>query len=435
MKALRSILTASLLALALVAVNASAQEGPKFEFHGFVVGSLYIQDQTFANGQGQGLLVSAPAPANTLKRPGSTTDKTGTFLGGDARETRPIFILTGPKAFGAVPRAYMEFDLFGNSNAGALGYESPNLRLRQAFGELKFGNTTFDAGQHSAQMLLVQIPASVAHIPNPVTFGAGSIGWRTIGFRVNHAMPMEGMTLEIGGELSHGKWADAAGATVYPGNAPNQISMAWASSMPQVVARVKASGKSGNLNWMGFLGGSYESIDLKGFGSTNNPNGVTLQDGSVKKGLASYAVTGGGALTFAPVTLMAQIYQGRGTAPMAGSLLNFGDIADLEYFAQLGVFATPQISIWAIYGAADLNKKDLQNWGNPAGTVLTEANTGLRQANQLYGGMLRFMDGGYALAAEYYANSTDWLLGNLAAPGGKKSTSAYQFIVSGGYFF
>lgn len=176
MKALRSILTASLLALALVAVNASAQEGPKFEFHGFVVGSMYIQDQTFLTGQGNGILIAAPVPANKLPRPGSTTDKSGTFLGGDVRQTRPIFVLTGPQAFGATPKAHLEFDLFGNANAGALGYESANLRLRQAFGELKWGNTTFDAGQHSAQILLAQIPASLAHITNPVPYGPASSG-------------------------------------------------------------------------------------------------------------------------------------------------------------------------------------------------------------------------------------------------------------------
>ncbi len=441
MKALRSLMIASLLALALVAVNArAADESPfKFEFHGFVVGSLYLQDQTFANGQGQGLLMSAPAPANKLKRPGNATDKTGTFLGGDVRETRPIFVLSGPKAFGATPKAYLEFDLFGNPNTGALGYEQENIRLRQAYGELKWGTTTLDVGQHSAQILLAQIPASVAHIPNPVTFGAGQLGWRTIGFRAIHAMPMEGWKLEIAGELSHGKWADANAnpfpTNVFPGNSPTTISLAWASSTPQVAARVKADGTSGNLKWMGFVSGSWESIDLKGFGSSVAPNGVTLQDGSVKKDVTSYAVSGGGSVTFTPVTLTGQIYQGRGTAPMAGSLLQFGDIGDLGYWVQAGVNATPEISIWAIYGGSTLDKKDLQNWGNLAGTALTEANTGLRQQNQLYGGMLRFMDGGYALAAEYYAYSTDWLLGNLAAPAGTKSTTAYQFLLSGGYFF
>lgn len=445
MKALRSLMIASLLALALVAVNArAADESPfKFEFHGFVVGTLFIQDQVFANGQGSGLLFTAPSPANHLPRPvvagqpnAAGTDKSGTFVGGDVRQTRPIFVITGPEALGAKPKAHFEFDLFGNPNPGALGYEAPTVRLRQAFGELKWGNTTLDAGQHSAHLVLAQIPASVAHITNPVTFGAGLIGWRSIGFRATHAIPMEGWKLELAGELSHGKWADTnAAGVVFPGNTPQTISLAWASSMPQFVARVKADGTAGDLKWMGWVAGSYESIDLKGFGSSVAPNGVTLQDGSVKKDIASYAVTAGGAFTYQPVTLLLQAYTGRGTAPLTGSLLQFGDIADIGYWAQLGVFATKQISIWGIYGHCDLDKKDLQNWVNPAGTALTEVNTGLRQKNDMFGGMLRFMDGGYAFAAEFYTYSTDWLLGNLAAPGGTKSTDAYQILLSGGYFF
>jgi hypothetical protein len=437
-KALRSILTASLLALALVAVNASAQEGPKFEFHGFVVGTLYVQDQVFLAGQGSGLLISAPAPANHLKRPGVATDKTGMFLGGDARQTRPIFVLTGPKAFGATPKAWLEFDLFGNSNAGALGYESANLRLRQAYGELKWGNTTVDVGQHSAQLILAFIPDTLAHITNPVTFGAGLYGWRTIGVRAMHAIPMDSMKLTLAAELSHGKWNDQVANVAMPGNAPNAISLAWASNMPQIVARVMADGKSGNLTWMGWVAGSYESVNLKGFGDTNvnaGAAGVVLQDGSRKTSLGSYAVTAGTQLTFMPVTLKAQLSTGRGTAPMAGSMLQFGDINDLGYWAQLGFYATPQVSIWAIYGASTLDKKDLQNWANPGGTVLTEANTGLRQANAVYGGMLKFADAGYAYGLEYYANSTDWLLGTLNAPAGTKNTTAYQILLSGGYFF
>lgn len=439
MKALRSMMIASLLALALVAVNASAQEAPKFEFHGFVVGSLYVQDQVFANGQGSGLLVSAPSPANHLKRPGNTTDKTGMFLGGDARQIRPIFVLTGPQAFGGTPKAYFEADFFGNPNSGALGYESENLRMRQAYGELKWGNTSIDVGQHSAHLLLAFIPETLAHITNPVTFGAGLYGWRTIGFRAFHAIPMDSMKLTLAAELSHPHWADANAAAfpggTDPGNTPQTISLAWASSMPQIVARLMADGKAGNLTWMGWVAGSYESVDLKGFGSSVAPNGVTLQDGSVKKGLTSYAVTAGTKITFMPVTLMAQLSTGRGTAPLAGSMLQFGDINDLGYWAQLGFYATKEVSIWAIYGASSLNKKDLQNWANPAGTALTEANTGLRQANQVYGGMLKFADGGYQFGLEYYANSTDWLLGNIAAPGGTKNTTASQILLSGGYWF
>ena len=63
MKALRSLLIASLLAVVLAAPQArAADESPyKFEFHGFVTGSLYMQNQTFNNGSGQGLLFFAPA--------------------------------------------------------------------------------------------------------------------------------------------------------------------------------------------------------------------------------------------------------------------------------------------------------------------------------------------------------------------------------------
>jgi hypothetical protein len=280
-----------------------------------------------------------------------------------------------------------------------------------------------------------------------VTFGAGLYGWRTIGFRVFHAIPMDSMTLTLGAELSHPHWADANAAAfpggTDPGNSPQTISLAWASGMPQIVARVMANGKSGNLAWMGWVAGSFEQVDLKGFGSTVAPNGVTLQDpdgagpevGAVKKGLTSYAITAGTQLTFMPVTLKAQISTGRGTAPLAGSMLQFGDIQDLGYWAQLGFYATKQVSLWAIYGASSVDKKDLQSWGNTAGAVLTEATTGLRQANQVYGGMLKFADGGYQFGLEYYQNSTDWLLGNLLTPGGTKNTTAMQVLVSGGYWF
>lgn len=440
MNAMRFVSIASLVVLTLVTGSAGAADpaqnaAPTFEFHGFVVGSIYTQDQTFLSGQGSGILIAAPTPANHLPLPGSTTTKSGTFLGGEVRQTRFMLVLNGTPAWGAKPKAHLEFDLFGNSNAGALGYESPNPRLRQAYGELKWGNTTFDVGQHSAQILLAQIPASVAHITNPVPYGAGLLGWRSIGFRAFHAIPFDSGKLELAAEIAHGKWADAAGTTVFPGNQPNQISLAWSSNTPELVARVKAEGKQGAFGWMGWAAGTYESVNLKGFGDTVAPNGVTLQDGSVKKSIASYALTAGGNLTFYPVTFMFQAYTGRATAPLAGTMLEFGDIGDLGYWAQLGVNATRQISLWGIYGASAADKKDLQNWLNPTGTNLAEANTTLRKDNTMYGGMLRFMDGGYALAIEAYAYSTKYLLGNLANDGGTKTTSAYQVLLSGGYFF
>jgi hypothetical protein len=432
---------ASLLATALLAGSARADAGTfKFEFHGFVASSLYLQDQAFLSGQGSGILIAAPTPANSLPVPGSGTSKAGTFFGGDVRQTRPIFVITGPSVEGITPKAHFEFDLFGNANAGALGYESPNVRLRQAFAELKWGNTTFDAGQHSAQILLAQIPTSVAHITNPIPYGAGLVGWRSIGFRVFHNIQLESMKVELGAELSHGKWNDQVGGAALPGNTPAAISLAWAAGTPQVVGRVKADGKAGGLTWMGWVAASYESVNLKGFGNSNltpapATPGFRLQDGSVKTSLSSYAVTAGGNLTFQPVTLALQGYTGRGTGPLAGTMLQFGDIGDVGYWAQLGVHATSQISIWALYGASAADRRDLQNWLNPGGTALTVANTTIRKDNQAIGGMLRYMLAGYSLAAEYYTYSTSYLLGNLAADGGTKSTSAYQALLSGAYSF
>ncbi len=435
MKALRSLLIASLLA---VATTASAQGSPfKFEFHGFVVGSMYMQDQAFLLAQGNGLLTAAPTPSNHLPRPGNTTDKSGTFFGADVRQSRFIFAMSGPEVFGgATPKAYFEGDFFGASNPGALGYESASPRLRQAYAELKWGNTTFDVGQHSAQLLLAQIPATLAHITNPIPYGAGLIGWRTIGVRAIHLMPMDGWKLELGAEISHGKWADAtATGAAYPGNTPDTISLAWASSTPQLVGRVKAEGKSGGLGWMGWVAGSYESINLKGFGNSVAPNGINLQDGTNKTSLTSYSATVGGRIDFLPLTLMLQGYTGRGTGPLAGTTVQFGDIGDMGYWGQLGFFATKEFSLWALYGASSADKKDLQNWLNRGGTRLTEANTSIRKDNQVVGGMVKYQDGGYALGLEYYAFSTKYLLGNLANDDGTKGTSAYQIIASGAYFF
>ncbi len=55
---MRTLLLGCALALAFATTPARGQESPfKFEFHGFVTGSLYYQQQAFVNGQGQALLL------------------------------------------------------------------------------------------------------------------------------------------------------------------------------------------------------------------------------------------------------------------------------------------------------------------------------------------------------------------------------------------
>ncbi len=442
MKALRSLLIASLLA---VATTASAQGSPfKFEFHGFVTGSTYMEDQVFVTGIGQGLMLGAPSPANHLPiqvaPPGTVTTKSGTFLGGDVRQSRWIFAMSGPQVmWGATPKAYFEGDFFGMTAPGALGYESAIPRIRQAFAELNWGNTQFQMGQYSAQLLLAQIPASIAHIANPPTFGAGTLGWRPIGLRLIHAIPMDGFKIELAAELAQSKWADVgqslSAQLAGTNNTPAAVPMGWTSGTPQVDARVQVIGKSGGFSYQGYVAAYYESVNLKGFGDTAGAAGVLLQDGSRKTSVSPFVAEIGGKFNFAPVTLAFNAYTGKATGPLAGAMLQFGDIKDVGYWGQLGADLTKEFSLWVLYGGSSPDKKDVQNWGNPGGTNYTEYNAALRGDNQLIGAMAKYQDGGYALSLEYYSYSTKYLTGNNTVGVGTKSESAYQVLLTGGYFF
>lgn len=447
MKNLVRLSVAVALAVMLIGpASGAAEENPwKVGINGFVVGTLFSQNQTFLYGQGAGVLMAAPPPIYQLPRPLAPTDKKDTFFAADVRQVRLVFNAEGPEAMGAKPKAVVDFDLFGNLGANAMGYESPSPRLRAAYAELKWGNTSADIGQHRTHLHIANTPVSLAHLFNPVTYGAGTIGYRTVGLRALHLVPMGDWKVELGAEVSAGKWNDANNApypnNVFPGSTPQTISLAWSSGMPQLGGRVKADGKSGALGWMGFVAGSYQTINLKGFGDTVAPAGVTLQDGSVKKSLTSYAVSAGGNLELAPVTLRFAAYTGRATAPVLGGMLQIGDIGDVGYWAQFGIFATPEISFWATYGASSCNKKDLQNWTNPSGARLAEisanplAITTLRKDNVVAGGMVEYKSNGYAIAAEYHTISTAYLLGNLTNDDGVKWTSGYQIALSAGYFF
>lgn len=433
MKTLRSLfVAASVLALAFTAAPARAADEFKFEMHGFITGSMFMQDQQFAGAQGQGLLLDAPTPlnnapykGNAVTVPAGRATDSGTYLMGDIRQSRFIFAVTGPKAFGATPKAYIEGDFLGGSGS-ALFWESWVPRMRQAYAELNWGNTVFQAGQYSAQLLLAQIPNSVAHIANPPTFGAGTVGWRPMGFRILHSIPLDGLKLELAAEVVHSRWADPV-----PGTALDTVGFGTASGMPQLVGRVKAEGKAGELAWTGYVAASYESVNLKGFGSIL-PNGVTLADGTVKTSVSPYVAEVGGFFKYNPITLAFNVYTGSGTSAMAGALLQNGMIGDTGYWVQLGVNATPEFSIWGIFGAETLDKTDITNW------AAVYANAAPKSDNQMFGGQLRYQQGGYAFALEYYRYATKYLAVTTASPNTSypdTTTNASQFILTGAYFF
>lgn len=434
MKALRSLLLASLFAVALVASTARAADDYKFEFHGFVTGSLFMQDQNFLGGTGQDNLLGAPSPgqaAPAKPNPGTPTNgvatKSGTFLGGDARQSRWIFVMTGPQAFGATPKSYFEGDFYGApTSTAANSIEHTQARLRAAFGELKWGNTQLQFGQYSAQLILAQLSATVAHIANPITFGTGTIGSRAVGIRVIHAMPMGDMKLTLSAELLAPKWGDPARA----GNSVAAIGPGWASGVPQIGVRVNADGKAGPLGYALYLGGEFESVNLKGFGDSivnGGQPGVVLQDGSRKTSLSPYALELGGGFTFAPVSLNFNVYTGNATGLWAGAINQSGGIADMGWWAQLGITPTKQIGIYALYGMGSPDKKDIRKWIAPAAFP--------RADNTLMGGIVKLSDGGYTFALEYLAFNTKYLQGTFAAPTADIKTNGYQLILSGHYAF
>jgi hypothetical protein len=431
-KTLRPLLFGSLIALALAAPLArAADETPspwKFEFHGFVTASVYTQDQVFSNGQGQGLMYAAPLPVNAALPPAGTNTaaspkKTDRLYSGDVRNSRFAFSMAGPKVFdgAAQPRAYLEFDLFGPYNSGAYGTDQPIPRLRVAYAELKFGASNLQIGQQN-QLVVPQIPTSISHIANPVTYGAGTIGWRTPGVRYSYTLDF-GDKLELAAEAVKNLWSgNAAAAGVGAPNTPAVIGQGEASGMPMFQARAKLDGKGGDFAYSAYLVGVYHEVDLSGFGGVLTPPTV---GGKLVKSFAGTVIEVGGKATWSNmVTLAVNYYTGNGTANMLGSQLNFGDIKDTGYWAMLSGNFTKEMSLMLVYGANTPDKADLRAWAGVTGN-------NARLATTTMGGMFKYQDGGYALGLEGYQLKSDYSTGANS----QVSTKGTQVLLTGAYFF
>jgi hypothetical protein len=437
-------MSAMLIALAFAAPGVRAADEPnpwKFEFHGWVSASMYYQDQVFAGGQGQGLLYSAAAPnAQAPCEPftgvfacggatatGGTATKSGSIMSGDLRNSRFSFSMAGPKVFdgAAQPRAYMEFDFFGVTSAGAFGAEQPHPRLRVGYAELKFGNSNLQIGQQN-QLVVVQIPGSLSHVANPVTYGAGTIGWRTPGIRFTQTIPIDAMKLELAAEAVANKWSNG---TTSLATTPAGVGMGEASGMPMFQARAKLDGKAGDLTYMAYLVGVYHTIDLEGFGGA-----YTLPAWSAgKKTINGNVFEVGGKFTYAPVALSFNYYMGNATANMLGSQLVFGDIADTGYWVQLAGNVTKELSINVAYGANTPDEKDIRRV-TANGAATNPNGAGARLDTTIMGGMVKYQDGGYALGLEYWANKTTWATVPTSATA-TTTTDAMQILFTGAYFF
>jgi hypothetical protein len=392
-------MSATLLALALAApaVHAADENPWKFEFHGLVSASVYYQDQAFANSQGQGLLLAAPTPTqvaggNCLPVGACANPKSASLYSGDIRNSRFSFAMSGPKVFGdAQPRAYLEFDLFGPNGNGNFGSEQNLPRIRAAIVELKSGNTTVQVGQQN-QLVVQQIIGSLGHLSNPVSYGAGTIAWRTPGVRLTQVVPLDALKLTLAIEAVKNKWAESNTALLGGATTPATIGLGEASGVPMFQAMARIDGTGGPVKFVGYLVGVYHTVDLNGFG-----DGQALPAYAAgKKSIDGNVIEVGGNVTFAPVNFAFNYYTGKSTGNMLGAIAQFGDIKDTGYWAQLAGNFTKELSLSIAYGADAPDKADVRRTGNA------------RLANNVVGGLLKYQDGSYAVGVEGWQTTTTW---------------------------
>ena len=331
---LRSAVCAMLLA---AAGTAAAADELKFEFHGFVGASLYTENGVMNSGGGQAAWFVSSVP---------TVDKS--VLGGDVRQSRLNFTLTGPQLWdGAVARGFAEIDFFGTTPAGALNDISISPRLRVAFAELKLAKTgtVIRAGQDHDLVLGLILPTTVGHVAFPLSYQSGTIGWRRpqiAGYQTIGLGPSFKLELAL-----------AIGRSGWNASTPAEASLGQASGLPSYEGRVKLQHKMFEV----FAAGHFSQIDVNGQGVTTAPGANGTLD--------TTAFNVGGKVSFMGATLQGSAYTGKNLGPIAGNILQWqstadvaarklaggsADVSEVGYWLQAGytIPVLPELSVWAL---------------------------------------------------------------------------------------
>jgi hypothetical protein len=421
----------------------------KFEFHGFVSGSVYAQDANLGVSEGQHTLY-VNAPTRTLPAP--NTDRLVT--GGDVRQSRFNFSLAGPQVFGgATPKAVLEFDWFGGFGSGSFGSVSLAPRLRLAYAELNWGAHRIQFGQN-LDLTFAMAPTSLSHIAQPIGYGTGNIGWRRPGIFGFHTFgEKSGMNGELAWEVGRSQWQDAAagsaanppatvGATGIGNNTctpnnpvantgdPYGNCLGNASGLPAVQVRLTLANST---MFSAFTAVHWNRVDRSGVNANETRTGGISSDLDVLAwNVGAKAVTG-------PLTLAATGFTGKNLGPLVGSIvgqftpINRGDVHEMGGWVQAGYNFTKELSLWGFIGVDKPNRNDA-----------TAANF-TRLQNVTSSGMLQYRDGGYAIGLEYFHFYTTTRIPPVAASAGPPPVAAQpaivqglsgnQVVLSGNYFF
>ena len=362
-------------------VTVVVKETPKppdfvFELHGFTSVSMYFQDAGF--GVGPAGAATGQQALNVVKR--YETDKP--LFGGDIRQTRLNFSVRGPEILGgAIPKAVAEFDLFGGDGPGGFGDVSVFPRIRIAYTELKWKNTTIQLGQQN-MLTIGMIPQSLRGIAFPMTYTAGTVGWRQPGIWGYHTFG-EDTKFELAWSVQRSGWAN----TLLTDN----FNMGVASGLPAFELRGKVSwGKLLDL----WVSGHWQQEDRNGPGVIADPTKFTT--------LTTVLGTVGAKLDTGPFVLASTWWYGKNAAPLLGSVVQFtptayaGDVFGYGGWVQGGVNFTKEFSVWYTWGI-----------DHPLYQNIIDANMSiLRNINQV--AMVRYQTGGFALGAEWMYSRTTW---------------------------
>ncbi|HET8936908.1 MAG TPA: hypothetical protein VFN67_25870 [Polyangiales bacterium] len=440
---------------------------------GFVAGSIMMQDTSTAGGNYNLFLFGGRE---------SQTDKW--MYGGDVRQSQLKFFITGPKLIGAIPTAGFDFDLLGghqiNSVPGAVapitvttmnamgmpvtsvlgnaptgtsaqGDENLLPRVRLAYLELNWnaGEDIVRIGQFH-NLIVPMIAASLSHIGAPLGYGAGQLGWRAPGITYQHTFKLsETTSLAASIQLNRNNWADnlptcAPGQNTVAPNAmggmpatknnclPQGVSLAEASGLPQVQARLMLSGppKASPFPmyapnaWQVHLVGVWDQKDASGLGA-ELPAGTGLQDK-----LTTAIVSAGFKASLGPVLIAGHGWYGKNAGSLFGHIFAMqhpaaGDINGFGGWGQVGVSLTPQLALWAFGGIDKPKEADIRK------TI----GGGYVQNIQLVG-MASFVAGPLAFSLEYMRIMSDLASVNpMTGAQTLTSGTANQISLTGAFFF
>lgn len=369
-----AIAVASALALPGVASAGEVKTGTAegLTVKGFVIASMYLQDNDFAFSNGQ----AAQWPSSDR-----STDKW--ILGGDVRNTRVTLAFNGPDADNFKVGGAIELDFFGGFNgSGAFSDEQQTPRLRLAYVDVTRGKTTFRVGQFWSPMF-GYVPASPTHVAFPLGYGAGKIGWRFPGVFMYHDMGgSDAVKTKLSLALMRGSWSG-------PGNNLNDGSAGEAGT-PQFEARLDFTGK----NWGAFIVGHYDQKDLTGAG-VDAPSGVDDK-------LDGTAVQVGAKAKFGAFSLQGQAYTGTAIGQQFGAITQFGDISTKGGWIQGSFQFNPKWAGHLFFALDDPDDADVLAAG------------GSRLKNTQIAASVMYSTGPYVLGVE-------WLNASLTTPDGSST--------------